>query len=221
MEHYNADGGRARLCVNGTRAAARLAFHLGWSDGQVSIETDAGPILARQIDDEVVELAPPVPPRPARSYSGPEDPRIRSGWFQTIGVPHVVLLWTAPLGDCPLHDLAPSIRRDPALGSEGANVDFVTFPSAHAVQIRTYERGVEGETLACGSGILAAVACGVEARLLEFPIEVEVASGCRLTVDGQSNGGRIVDWTLRGDARLIGRIEVAAGAERVPTAPNW
>ena len=66
MVHYNSDGGRASLCVNGTRCAARLAFELGWSEGTTRIETDAGPFDARDVESDQIELRIPAPAAPIR-----------------------------------------------------------------------------------------------------------------------------------------------------------
>jgi diaminopimelate epimerase len=221
MVHFNADGGRSQLCVNGTRCAARLAFELGWARDHITIRTDAGDIPAHNFDPGVVELEPPPPEEEPASHPamGPEGSW--TAWYQRIGVPHLVIDWGEELSDCPVAEIGPGLRSLASLGAEGANVDFVHFVDPATLSIRTYERGVEGETLACGSGILAAVSCGVAAGRSRFPLTVTVASGAKLFVEGTIEGDQIESWVLRGDARLVGRIEALPAAEATFGDPGW
>jgi diaminopimelate epimerase len=224
MDYFNADGGKAALCLNGTRCAAQLAFHLGWAGDEVRIRTGAGTLLARRLSDGEVELEVPPPSASPRAIelelpAGPST-RLR-GWFLMVGVPHAVIPWEGALGDCPVATLGPHVRRDPTF-PEGANADFVTYRSPHELEIRTFERGVEAETLACGTGVLAAVAAGVASGRLELPVEARTKGGFLLTVAGEADGGTIRRWTLAGDARVLSRGEALPGAEAtLPAAPDW
>ena len=122
------------------------------------------------------------------------------------------------LARCPVATLGPPLRRHEQLGAAGANANFVRFAGPHDLDIRTWERGVEGETLACGSGVLAAVAAGVASGALALPVRARTKGGFVLTVDGESEGGAIVRWTMAGDARILARLETLPGAEqRLPT----
>ncbi|MBZ0112457.1 MAG: diaminopimelate epimerase [Thermoanaerobaculia bacterium] len=221
MLHYNADGGRARLCVNGTRCAARLALELGWAEDHVTVVTDAGPIRAIAVGASEIELQAPLPdgtPRPLSMEVGGET---ISPWFVRVGVPHLILEWPQDLATCPVAQLGPLLRSAPGLDDEGANVNFVRFVAENQIQIRTFERGVEAETLACGSGILAASAVGLHHGRLVSPWTVSVASGHQLTLSGQFAEGTLESWSIRGDARLLGRTEVYPGAEHVPSPRAW
>jgi diaminopimelate epimerase len=221
MDYFNADGGWAALCVNGTRCAAQLAFHLGWSEEALTVRTGAGPFVARRLSSEEVELemAPPemVPRAVTLDVAGGEV----HGFALVVGVPHAVIPWTEGLGNCPVATLGPPIRRHPQLGADGANANFVRFVAPHELEIRTWERGVEGETLACGSGVLAAVAVGVSTGALELPVRARTQGGFVLTVDGQAAGGVVTRWTMAGDARLLARLDTFPGAQRAFPETVW
>lgn len=224
MVHYNADGGRAELCVNGSRCAARLAFELGWGDGrEVELRTDAGILRARcrrvaGRDDRRIEIELP-PIVGAAEWTTLDAGGARSCKIE-VGVPHLVLVWQESLARAPVAELGARLRADPELGPAGANVDFVRFLSPRRLEIRTFERGVEAETLACGSGVVAAAAVGVAAGWLEMPATVLTAGGFELEVDGEVDGG-LRRISLTGDARLLARGEILPGAGALPPPPAW
>jgi diaminopimelate epimerase len=217
MTHYNADGGRAELCINGTRCAARLAFHLGWARGEVTLLTGAGPIAARDAGGDAATLELAAPGAPEQRPAEVEGAGGHLRWYVVTGGPHVVLPWDEPLSRAPVAALGPVLRAHPAFGAAGANVSFVRYVAPHRFEIRTFERGVEGETLACGSGVLAAAAVGRRLGVLELPARARTAGGHELAVD-DAGGGR---WSLTGDARLLARIELLPGAGRVSEPAAW
>lgn len=220
MRYFNADGGEADLCVNATRCAAQLAVHLGWVQREVTVRTGAGPFSARQLSDAEVELemapAESAPRSVDFALSGTE----LAGWAITVGVPHAVIPWTESLGRCPVAALGPPVRRHREF-PDGANANFVRWRGRHDLDIRTWERGVEGETLACGSGVLAAVAVGVSIGALELPVRARTKGGFVLTVGGEAVGGVIRRWTMAGDARVLARLEPFSGAEHEVPPPSW
>jgi diaminopimelate epimerase len=217
MDYFNADGRPAALCLNGTRCAARLAFELAWADDRLVVETGAGPLPARRTGESEVALTLPAPGVPAGplilSLEGAEI----SGWRVEAGVPHFVILWPQPLGEAPVGELGPLLRRHPELGEDGTNVDFVRYPARGRLEIRTYERGVEAETLACGSGVLAAAAVGLAGGRLESPVRALTAGGFELTVES-ADDARL---SLSGDARLLAAGRLRAEAAELPPAPAW
>jgi diaminopimelate epimerase len=223
MDHWNADGGRVEQCLNGTRCAARLAFELGWAEREVAIETGAGRVVGRRCErpaSATIEVAPPQEgPRPMTlRIDGVE----HAGSFARVGVPHFVIVTERGLAGAPVAELAPRIRRHPDFGPGGANVDWARFPAPHRMEIRSFERGVEGETLACGTGVLAAVAAGVALGRATLPVAVLVLGGFELEVGGEVEGRRIARFTLTGDARIVGAIELAADGELgLPSPPTW
>lgn len=217
MQHYNADGTRSDLCLNGSRCAARLAFHLGWHRGTLELVTDAGALAARHVDEGRVGLElPPIVTAPERMALEAEG-AVYEGFRLSVGVPHFVVPWASELGGVPLAKLGPPLRHHEALLPEGANVSFVRFVAAERFEIRTYERGVEAETLACGTGVVAAAVAGADAGLAAWPSTALTSGGFELSVE-RDESDRI---TLTGDARVVARGELLAGADRLPDEPTW
>jgi len=204
MTHYNADGARAELCFNGARCAARLAFHLGWGDRVVEVATEAGVFAAEPASSPgSIAIEAPVPAATPRRVRLPVDGAVIDGWSLTVGVPHLVVIGEGPVTDVDLARLGPALRRHPELGPAGANVDFVSFPTSGVLELRTWERGVEGETLACGSGVVASALIGLELGAISLPLEVHTAGKRPLRLEGVAEGGVPVRWRLIGDARVV------------------
>ena len=222
MTYFNADGDRAPLCVNATRCAALLTFHLGWATDRVTMMTGAGEIKAIRTGEFEVALELPPPPRAIERTVEVDGGKKRIlGWFVDTGVPHFVLEWPENLAAAPVAELGPVLRSAPAFEA-GANVDFVRIVSPHRLEIRTFERGVEGETLACGTGVLAAAAVAVQLGRADLPLEALTRGGFELSVDGEvAEDGSIAAWTLAGDARLVAEGVLSAGALAIPDPPLW
>lgn len=219
MDYSNADGYPADLCLNGTRCAAQLAFHLGWAQDAVEVRTGAGPIAARRLDGERVrlELAASETPQ-ALTVEGVGNGGIACAGFRLrVGVPHFVLAWEE-LERAPVRELGGALRRHPAFAPEGANVNFVRYPEEHRMEIRTFERGVEDETLACGTGVLASVAVGLATGRLVLPVRVLTRGGFELEVDTTAGGTR---WLLGGDARVVAEGTLLPPAAVEPAPPAW
>ncbi|MFW6039589.1 MAG: diaminopimelate epimerase [Gemmatimonadota bacterium] len=185
VRFFNPDGSEFSTCGNGTRCAARFAVRRGLVDGgPFDVVTDAGPIEARvdaAADRVSLEYRLPATrrgPIPVEVPGGPTD-----GWLMHFGVPHfVVPLRAMPEG--PIEPFCAPIRSDPRLGPEGANVNLITLHEPGVGRIRTFERGVEGETLACGSGSMAAViashAIDRAARRVELEVRGDEVLGIEL-----------------------------------------
>lgn len=224
MVYYNADGGRSDLCLNGCRCAAQLAFTLGWaplSVGEMILLTDVGPLRARPIEDGQIEVELPAivgEPAPAVLTVDGEEWR---GWRIEVGVPHFVVAWGKSLGRLAVGEIGPRLRAHPDLGTAGANVDFVRFTGRQRCEIRTFERGVEAETLACGTGVVATAAVGVATGQLVLPASVLTAGGYELRIDEDLAEGRLRSPRLAGDARIVSRGEILPAAARLPAPPTW
>jgi diaminopimelate epimerase len=223
MDHWNADGGRVEQCLNGTRCAARLAFELGWAEREVAIETGAGRVIGRRAErpgTASIEVAPlQEGPRPMTVKVGS---RAFAGTWARVGVPHFVIVSERSLARAPVASLGRALRHHADFGAAGTNVDWVRFTAPHRMEIRSYERGVEGETLACGTGALAAVAAGVALGRAELPVAVQVLGGFELEVGGEADAGRILRFTLTGDARIVARLDLATDAFAPPPTPaRW
>ena len=212
VRYLNRDGSEA-FCGNGTRCAARFAHLAGLAGESMVLETAAGEVPARVLDDGRVRLELP-PPRDLGPLEITAGGARLTGRRVEAGVPHFVVFLDTPLGAAPLERWGPSARAHAAFGAPGANVDLVRVAGAAELEIRTWERGVEGETLACGSGALAATAAwhagGGPARAVVRPksgVPLEVELGLR-----SRSGERAA---LVGDARVVleGRLSDEALAD--------
>ncbi|HYV41688.1 MAG TPA: diaminopimelate epimerase, partial [Thermoanaerobaculia bacterium] len=124
-----------------------------------------------------------------------------------VGVPHLVVFVSGDLVALPVERLAPPLRHHAAL-REGANVNFVKVTGPNTIAVRTYERGVEGETLACGSGVVASAVVAARAGLVTPPVVCVTQSGIAFTVTFVEREGAIVEAALTGDAREIFSAEL-------------
>lgn len=222
MRYWNADGSVGRLCLNGSRCAAQLAFRCGWGTSDTLVlDTDAGPLEARSLDDARIVLHLPPIVGSVEPVSLTVTSETITGWRVTVGVPHLIIAHDRPLDRAPLERLGPPLRHHEALAPDGANVSFARFRDRHRLDLRTYERGVEAETLACGTGAIAAVAVGVVTGRSEAPVTVRTAGGFTLVVTTELRQGRFSDLTLEGDARVLATGEILPGADELPEPPDW
>lgn len=203
VAYRNADGGHADFCANGTRCAARAAVELLGCASELTVATGWTDVPAL-VDGATVHLELPAPA--ARPSRPPIDVRapIHSVLYVELGVPHLVVACSEPIADLELAVLAPPLRAHPALGSHGANVDFFERADDGVVAVRTWERGVEGETLSCGSGMVA-VALAVMAERRVRKLALRPASGDLLKVAAIGEPP-VCASRLSGPARLVARI---------------
>lgn len=182
LRFFNPDGSEFGTCGNGSRCAARYAVERGLvPEPELTLVTDDGEIDAR-VGDESVALdfrIEAVLEREIQVDVGGSD---RTAWLVQIGTPHlVVLLDSIEVGD--FDSVCRPIRFHAELGSEGANVDLVAATGTDSVSIRTFERGVEGETLACGSGAMATALALRAAGLANSKLALDTRSGASLSVE--------------------------------------
>lgn len=212
MRYWNSDGGEAALCLNGTRCAARLALELGWRRDRLTIRTGAGDLPARRLDDGTIAVASPPPSGAPRAMTLRTGAGEFEGLLVGVGVPHFVCFRDSTIDDVPIERWGPALRRHRDLGGAGANVDFVAVRDRHRFAIRSFERGIEGETLACGTGVLAAVAAALATGRAELPLRAATRGGFTLEVLGEARAGTIERWELAGDARIVARGTLLSGA---------
>ncbi len=207
LDYFNADGGLASFCANGTRCAARYAATRGLVAGEeLEIETGWARIRARVGKERVTLHLPALPPSAAPvPVSGDGLPA--AGTPMCVGVPHLVVFVGSDLAALPIDRVAPPLRRHADL-PDGANVNFVEVLSDRRLTIRTFERGVEGETLACGSGVVASAVVAAREGRVRPPVVCETRSGVSFTVAFTPSEGAISDATLEGDAREIFTAEL-------------
>jgi len=221
MHYWNADGLPAELCLNGTRCAALLSDHLEWSDGRVVIFTDAGPIMASSAGTDTITLDVPPPSSRLEEITVELEAESWRGWRVDIGVPHFVIPWRKSLAQAPVATLGAALCHADEFQPRGTNVMFVRYPSPNVLEIRSFERGVEAETQACGTGILAATAVGLSVRMLTLPAEAITLGGFPFLVTGKTEDGRLFSWSLTGDARLLATGEIERAATVEPETPVW
>lgn len=217
MTYYNADGSRAAMCGNAALCTTRFAAAMEMADpAGMTLVTDAGTFPSRCIGEgHMAELNLPDVPVPAPvgvSLAAGE----RSAWLGTVGVPHLVTL----VDDVAAVDIAGrgrKLRYDLACGPEGANANFLSriSPSSGTGSvadvaepswaIRTYERGVEGETLACGTGTVAAALALAVSGADQLPLRFRSGSGRVLTVSARLQGGMATEIWLCGEGRIVAR----------------
>lgn len=209
MRYYNADGGRSEFCGNGTRCAARFAFLNVMAGRKMTIETDAGIVGAEIGDAGHVTLSLPSPRafKPRRPVQVGQT--VVHGSSIMVGVPHYVVFLQDGLWEQDIDPLGRAIRHHPDLAPDGgANVNFVVVRDAHSLEVRTWERGVEGETLSCGSGVVASSVVSALFGRVASPVSVLTRSGIRLEVSFDLRDGAAEDVRLRGDARLVYRASL-------------
>jgi len=206
MTYYNADGSHAAMCGNAALCSTTLAAHLGLGtpDG-VDLETDAGTYRSRAIEAGRAELhlapvdAPAAVPR--LNLVANE----RQAALSRVGVPHLIVL-VDNVDNVALQERGRALRFDSGLAPEGANVNFISQHEAGAWRMRTYERGIEGETLACGTGAVGAACAIQEWGLAQLPINIQSRSGRILGVRAtKAQSGRYDDVWLAGEGRMVFR----------------
>lgn len=203
MQYFNADGSVAAMCGNGGRCIARFAVLLGiCREGQdIRFQAPSGKYLARVIGDQV-RLSLPSPqkikPDVALSLADGE----RQADFMEMGVPHTVFFSTQVEAE-PVLLLGREVRQHQAFAPEGTNVNFAQVLDEHHLRLRTYERGVEDETLACGTGAAAAVLLAAKRGSVKSPVSVETRSRAVLSLTFAQQGEDFTDITQTGEARLV------------------
>jgi diaminopimelate epimerase len=205
MRYFNQDGGLADFCANGTRCAARFAFVNVIAPKRMTIETDAGVVGAEVADGGSVTLSLPAPRAFAAERPLRIGDRLIRGSSILVGVPHYVVYVRDELWSRDIVGLGRAIRQHPDLAPAGANANFVVIRDEHSIEVRTYERGVEAETLSCGSGVVASVSTAALWGKVKSPVSVLTRSGIALEVSFTLDGGELSDVRLRGDARMIFR----------------
>ena len=207
MRYYNADGNEAEMCGNGARCFARFVFNnVNRDNVSMKIETIAG-IITAEIKEDLVEI----------QLSEPFDLRLN----ETIalnnsnenvhsintGVPHAVV-FSERVHEINLKEIGFHIRNHPLFEPDGTNVNYVQIDDDNLLTIRTYERGVEDETLACGTGMVATALIHHQLNEIEPPVKVNVQGGDTLMVSWKYDDGQYSNVTLTGPALSVFKGEI-------------
>ncbi|MDX6768152.1 MAG: diaminopimelate epimerase [Elusimicrobiota bacterium] len=196
LDYWNADGSPA-FCGNGSRCGALWAASQGWVKGRAfTLDTGRGPLAVRLTAGGRAEVRMPRPKglKLAMKVAG------YTVHFVDTGVPHAVV-FMSKIGD--IASLGRLLRSHKAFGKAGANVDFVSAAGGR-LAVRTYERGVEGETLACGTGVVAAAVVANALGYAGTSVPVRARSGDDMTVTLADDGPR-----LEGPGRVVFTGEVS------------
>jgi diaminopimelate epimerase len=201
---FNADGSEAEMCGNGARCAARFVDLTGIiSKSSMAFRTIAGIIKAELLDGRVkVQMTPPHSLKPDIHVE--TDTRSFDLDFINTGVPHAVCFMASQgeLESADIQGWGHAVRFHSQFQPAGTNVNFVYVKSPSQIVVRTYERGVEGETLACGTGAIAsALACAARSRVAS-PVEVKTRSGESLTIHFKQLQNEFSEVFLEGEAKV-------------------
>ncbi|MCD6292801.1 MAG: diaminopimelate epimerase [Deltaproteobacteria bacterium] len=199
---YNADGSEAEMCGNGGRCAARFAYLKGIADADMVFQTSAGLIRAQIERSQVrLEMTTPFGLRKGVELDFAGESEVVD--FINSGVPHAVVMVQQNLDLVALSERGARIREHQEFAPEGTNVNFVEVADEQCLSIRTYERGVEDETLACGTGAVAAALLAFERGLVKSPTKVITRSGESLMVYYEKVGSTFKEVFLEGGAVIV------------------
>lgn len=218
--YINADGSDGEMCGNGAMCGARFAVLNGIARDECRFLTPSGVVeaeVACEPGDPSVRIAINTPGSVTHGIEVTVgDVTTRFSSIQ-VGVPHAVTFVPDPdtlfAGDpAAFNAFGRAVRSDPAFAPAGTNVNVVGVRDRHTLRMRTYERGVEDETLACGTGAVASALTAASLGLVQAPVSVIVSSGRTLTVDFQWDGERATGVTLGGNAYIIVRGTIGPDA---------
>jgi len=208
IRFWNPDGEEVDTCGNGTRCAARYAIAEELAGDSMLIET-AGSDIAARVTDDTVSLTFEVEPKLTLDLTVTAAGISQKGHHVDIGNAHFVIL-EDELPQGPIEPRCRPLRFAPELGPEGANIHLVEISDRHHARIRSYERGVEAETLACGSGSTSSAVALCAAGLMDSPVAMLTRSGDVLTICFQrGSDSRFSQLELEGPARFIYRGELS------------
>ncbi len=203
MVYFNADGSRASFCGNGARALVLYAWKEGIASESMRFVSDAGVHKGLVVDG-----------KPSVSLPDPKDIKLNLTLhefdfplhFTDSGVPHVVV-FVDDLASFDVHNVGRSIRNHPNFAPEGTNADFVQIHDDDSISVRTYERGVERETLSCGTGAVAVATVLHKLKGMKSPIEFAFPGGL-LRVNFESDASNPTEVMLGGQTAIVFKGEI-------------
>ena len=209
MRFLNPDGTEAEMCGNGSRCTAAFAHAIGATRGKaMTMETQCG-LVDAQISDSGVCVWMPEPTRRSYGIELKVDGTTICGDFINTGVPHFVVQ-VPNLSEVDVNRLGRMLRLHPTFAPDGTNVDFMTLRASNRMSMRTYERGVEAESGACGTGAVACAVVAVERFGFSLPTQIKTPSGYDLIVDGDWRKKKCTGLTLTGPVKFVftGEVEL-------------
>jgi len=198
---FNSDGSEAEMCGNGSRCVARFAYLNGIALKDMVFLTKAGPIKA-SVEGRRVKVLLPTPTGHKTGISILRDGAELKMDFINTGVPHVVI-FSKDVEAVPVVEIGRFVRYHTLFQPSGTNVNFVQMVGPKEIKVRTYERGVEDETLACGTGSVASALICAHRNNLSSPVSVITRGGELLKVFFERNEGGFKEVYLEGDTTLV------------------
>jgi len=207
---FNADGGEAEMCGNGSRCAARFASLNGIAGASMTFETLAGPVSA-EVKGRIVKVLMPVPSGLRKDIDLTLKTGRISADFINTGVPHAVV-YVQYLEQHPVFEQGREIRYHSAFAPAGTNANFIRVLNPNYIEVRTYERGVEDETLACGTGSIASALTANARGIAQSPVTVKTRGGEELKIYFEKNGDSFTRVWLEGGTAIAckGRLNEEA-----------
>lgn len=206
MRIFNPDGSEAEMCGNGARCIARFALLNKIVSANMVFETLAG-LISAQVKGTEVKLHMMDPQGLKSKLKISLDGKSRELFFINTGVPHTIM-FVNNIGQVPVSEWGKIIRQHRLFKPAGTNVDFVSKIDQHTIAIRTYERGVERETLACGTGSVAAALTSAVAGKVTSPVRVRTRGGEVLKIYFNYSSGKFSEVYLEGEVRIVFEGEV-------------
>ena len=200
-QFYNSDGSTAEMCGNGSRCVARYAYIKSIAGKKMSFETIAG-IISAEVDDDVVKVKLTDPSTVKKGEEIDVDGRTFTLDSVNTGVPHAVA-FVDNLQSFAVAEWGRKIRFHEHYAPQGTNADFAAVLGPQGIQLRTYERGVEDETLACGTGMVAAVLAAARRDLVVSPVDVLVQSGETLRIYFTRKDDGFTEIYLEGAVKMV------------------
>ncbi len=198
---FNSDGSEAEMCGNGGRCVARFAVLKGIAPPKLSFETLAG-IIEAEVSGRQVKLQMVQPTGLKLNLEVPIDGQTHQLHFINTGVPHAANL-VDDVAAAAVKDLGRKIRFHGKFQPAGTNANFIQPVDRKHLKVRTYERGVEDETLACGTGAVASALIAAKIGLVDSPVEVQTTGGEILKIYFQLKGEGFDRVFLEGDTRVV------------------
>jgi len=205
---YNSDGSDAEMCGNGARCFAAYTRKLAGATDGLRFETVAG-IITASFDGEIVTVTLTPPGIMDLNQSVQVEGGAQEVHSLNTGVPHAIV-FVEDADQAMVRERGAQLRFHDHFAPKGTNVNFVQILKPGRIRVRTYERGVEGETLACGTGVSASALVAAQLHGFQSPVEVQVQSGAELQVSFMESEGAYSDVRLTGPADFVftGEIEL-------------
>ncbi len=201
MRFLNPDGTEVELCGNGARCCAHFAHSLGMVGKSMTIETMVG-LIDAEISSEGVTIWMPEPSNRRYDLAVQVEGRNFEGHSLAVGAPHFVVS-VPDLSTLDVERYGSQLRQHKSFAPAGINVSFIKQTAVNRLSLRTYERGVEAESGACGTGAVAAAVVSIERGTATLPLTITTSSGFELKVDGDWRTRKCTGMTLTGPAKVV------------------